>query len=704
LQTDRWKEVEQLLEAALAQAAENRPAFLDRACKGDQRLRREVESLLEVAPAADSFLEGSPVSSMVEPPPTLFRGQKLGNFEILEIIGQGGMGEVYRARDSKLGRDVALKVLPDVFARDHGRITRLNREAHVLASLNHPNIAGIYGLEEAGEVRALVMELVPGPTLFDRLAARSVVPAEALSIARQIAEALECAHEKGIVHRDLKPANVKVTPEGQVKVLDFGLAKLTESGTAADSKDGTEAGIILGTASYMSPEQARGEDADKRTDIWAFGAILFEMLTGKRTFIGQTNGDILAAVLTQDPRWEELPAGTPQNIRKLLARCLERDRKRRLRDIGEARIAIEDHVANPAPGVSPPGRQILPWLVSAVLAVGAASLVLTHFREATSAGPLLTYRIAPPEQAKFIQLAPSPDGRTLAFTAFEAGGVSRVWMRRLDSLNAQVLAGTEGALLPFWSPDSRFIGFWSAHKLKKVDVGASARAGPPQIITDAPHPGGAAWNRDGVILFSGGHGTALYRVPASGGDAKPVTQLDVSRREETHLWPSFLPDGHHFLYTVRSSQPANAGVYVGSLDSADRKRLLDDVSNATYVTNRSKADLVLFVRRTLTDSGTLMAQQFDTAKLQMKGEPWIVAERVSYDSFWAAGLYAVSKNGLLAFRGGTQTQLTWFDRNGRRLGTLGEPGNNNGLVVQLSPDERHVAVDRRDPNTGIYDI
>jgi eukaryotic-like serine/threonine-protein kinase len=389
MQVDRWKKIEELFQAAMAQPAEKRLEFLDRACGDDPWLRKEVQSLLDVTPAAGSFLEGSPVSSMVEPPPALIRGQKLGNFEIVEAIGRGGMGEVYRARDSKLGRDVALKVLPEAFAGDQDRMARFHREARVLASLNHPHISNIHVLEETGEVGALVMELVEGPTLAERIAAGPLLLVEALSLARQIAEALEYAHEKGIVHRDLKPANVKVTPDGQVKVLDFGLAKLGVARTENATDSGTT-GLVIGTAGYMSPEQAQGHPIDKRTDIWAFGVVLLEMLSGERTFRRETVRETLAAVLTRDPDWERLPRGTPLVIRKLLKRCLERDRRKRLRDIGEARITIEEYLSDPANSVLqdeaaarlPARRQIIPWAIATlVFAAVALILALLHFRE-----------------------------------------------------------------------------------------------------------------------------------------------------------------------------------------------------------------------------------------------------------------------------------------------------------------------------------
>ena len=632
-------------------------------------------------------------------------GQRLGHYEILTPIGAGGMGEVYRARDSKLGRDVALKVLPAALAGDAEYMARFQREAQVLASLNHPHIASIHGLEESGSIRALVMEVVEGPTLADRIKKGPLPLLEALDIARQIAEALEYAHEKGVVHRDLKPANVKLTPEGRVKLLDFGLAKAAEripdaahwevSPTVPVSM--SQPGVIMGTPAYMAPEQARSKPVDKRADIWAFGVVLLEMLTGKQTFRTESTADTLAAVLTKDPDWERLPVGTPPSIRRLLRRCLERDSKRRLRDIGEARFAIEESPSDPPVTAPLARRPLLPWAVSAGLLAALAAVSLLHFRQSPPEGPLMQFSIRPPEKAKYIMhLTPSPDGRMLAFIG--AGGL---WLRRLDSLTAQLVAGSDTALLPFWSPDSRFLGFWAytPRKLQIIDVKAPAGPGRLRTLCDSPGPGGATWNRDGVIIFSGGQSRPLYRTSASGGGATALTSLDKSRQEKTHFWPWFLPDGRHFLYTVVSDKPENSGVYAGALDSSDRKRLLGDLSNAVYVVAPAQGGLLLFVR-----DDTLMAQPFDAGALRLSAEPFPVAEQVGYGALFAEGDYAVSENGVLVYQSGSeQSQLTWFDRTGKRIGTIGETGIHNG-GFRLSPDDKRVAVARRDPTTGTSDI
>jgi serine/threonine-protein kinase len=428
--------------------------------------------------------------------------QVIAHYRITGKLGEGGMGEVYRATDTKLGRDVAIKVIPEVFALDPDRMARFEREAQVLASLNHPNIAAIYGVEH----RALIMELVEGPTLAERIRKGPLAMEEVLPIARQVAEALEYAHERGIVHRDLKPANIKFTSEGRVKVLDFGLAKALSNDAAASdpassptlTMRATLAGVIMGTAAYMSPEQARGTAVDKRADIWAFGAVLYEMLTGRQVFGGETVSDTLAAVLKTDPDWSALPAGTPSSIRRLLIRCLERDRKRRLADIADARLEIDEALSGtpefPAPAALADKRAAFRWWVTAVSLVAIAGLAIgaLHFRESPPQSLPIRFEIPAPEKSSFgdFGLALSPDGRRLAFIAGGPDGQPMVWVRSLDSVAAQALPGTGGAgYLPFWSPDSRFIGFLVQGKLKKIEVGRhSGRALHKRYAKSRPPP------------------------------------------------------------------------------------------------------------------------------------------------------------------------------------------------------------------------
>ncbi|SPE38254.1 Serine/threonine protein kinase [Candidatus Sulfopaludibacter sp. SbA6] len=631
-------------------------------------------------------------------------GDHLGPYEILAPLGAGGMGEVYRARDSKLKREVALKVLPDVFASDPERMARFQREAEVLAALNHPNIAAIYGLEG----NALVMELVEGEDLTGPLPVET-----ALTCARQIADALEYAHEKGIVHRDLKPANVKVTPEGVVKVLDFGLAKAIEDpGPASDPASSptltlgaTRMGVIMGTAAYMSPEQASGKTTDRRADIWSFGAVLYEMLAGKRAFAGESVSDTLATVLKLDPDWDALPAATPASIGKLVRRCLTKDRKQRLQAIGEARIALENPERDePVPASAPLQSRLgmVTTLAVAVLTVALAALAFIHFREQAPAAEMVRFQIPAPEKSTFYS-GPyaSPDGRRIAFAATGQDGRTVVWIHSLDSLGSRPLAGTEGVSNPilFWSPDSRFIAFAVPGKLKKVE----ASGGPPQTLCDLSGGlRGGAWSRGGVIVF-GVFSKGLMRVSEAGGAASPLTTLDASGQETSHGRPSFLPDGRHFVYLRDSTAPEKMGIYLGSLDAKPEqqgsKRLVATGSSATYAAYAPSPDpalgYILFVRE-----GSLMAQAFDARRLEMAGEAVPIAEGLPDGG---PPLFSVSTTGVLAYRTGgagflPTTQLTWFDRAGKNLGTVGEPGQYN--TVALSPDGTRVAVSRNDPQAA----
>jgi eukaryotic-like serine/threonine-protein kinase len=598
------------------------------------------------------------------------------------------MGEVYRARDTRLKRDVALKVLPDAFALDPSRMARFQREAEVLASLNHPNVAAIYGVEE----RALVMELVEGespkgPMPFD----------EAWKIALQMADALEYAHEKGVVHRDLKPANIKVTHEGVVKLLDFGLAKAfgdpSESGAAdpADSPTtiGTTAGTILGTAAYMAPEQARGKRVDRRADIWAWGVVLYELITGERLFKGEDASITLAQVLTKEPDLTRVPA----NARRVLQECLQKDPKLRLRDIGDAKRLLGEPTA-PIRG----GRvAFVPWIIASVAIAAALALAFLHFRQPAESPRTLNMSVLPPGGGTFPVFgipSVSPDGRHLAFAA-TVDGIDRLWLRDLDSQSTRALAGTEGGNLPFWSPDSRFIGFFGNGRLRKIDTAG----GPPVILCDAPDGRGGSWSKDDVIVFAPGRNTGLSRVPAAGGTATVLTALNTSLSEQAHRFPWFLPDGRHFLFTIRSTIPDQTAVYVGDLeapnDPKSRPKLATASSNAVF----AAPGYLLYLRER-----TLMAQPFDTTATRTTGEAVALVEGVDYTPIDIRGQFSASQNGELvylssAFAG---SRLTWFDRSGKVLGRLGEPG-----LLQwpaISPDGATVAVDRRDSQSGLPDL
>jgi Tol biopolymer transport system component len=640
----------------------------------------------------------------------LFPGARLGPYEITAKLGEGGMGEVYRATDTKLKRDVAIKVLPAAFTEDKERLARFEREAQLLAQLHHPNIASIFGLEESDGIRALVMELVDGPTLAERLEAGSLSLHECLSVAVQIAQALEEAHDKGIVHRDLKPQNIKASLEGKVKVLDFGLAKAMDpaagSASAADlarsptllqsptltAVQGTQLGVILGTAAYMAPEQARGGAVDKRADIWAFGVVLYEMLVGRSLFAGETVTDTLAGVLKTEIDFAKLPEATPSAIRTLLRRCLERNPRDRLHDIGDARLALEDFFAGradsapvPAGGVAlptpPRHRERVAWALAALgLLIGVAALWIAARRP--SAPPAVTTRFTMlPSQTGKIDGYPalSPDGRRLAYVLLEPGSAGALWIHDFDSGEARRLSGTDGALDPFWSPDGRSLAFFARGELRKV----ASEGGVPQSICAAPDARGGSWGQGGDILFTPNSASGLFRVSAAGGAPTELLTVDSKQGEQSLRFPWFLPDGRHFLVTSIGNS-TKAGVYWASLDGREKKRILPDRSLAAF----DPRGYLLFVRET-----TLMAQRFDPERGELSGEATPVAERVGADpqktaKFW----FALSANGVLAVRtgGATSNQLLWFDRAGQRVGILASKGGFSEPA--LSPDETRIVV------------
>jgi len=612
---------------------------------------------------------------------------------------------VYRARDTKLKRDVAIKVLPAAVARDPDRLARFEREARLMASLDHPNIGAIYGLEETNNTRALVLALIDGPTLADRIATGPVPLEESIHLAGQIAEALEYAHDRGVIHRDLKPANVKITPEGTVKVLDFGLAKAltgeadTLSGSPANSPAmsptltmrATQAGMILGTAAYMAPEQAKGKTVDRRADIWAFGVVFFEMLTGEPLFTGDSAAEIMASAIKEEPKLDRLSASTPPAIRGLIERCLNKDPKQRLQAIGEARITLQtpnveraavsagDHPV----ALAVPKKSRLAWItaVSAILALAALSWV--HFREVPPIEKSLRFQIAPPDKAPIGEFRLSPDGRHLAFISG-----TKVWVRSLDSLESKSLDGSEGATYPFWSPDSENLGFFSRGKLKRIPrIG-----GPVQTLCDAATGRGATWSREGVIVFSPGPTATLFRVSAAGGAPVPVTKFVGSSASQGHRFPEFLPDGQHFLYAAQSDKPEDNGVYVGGLDGT-RARILPEQSSAIFAPGPAgQANGYILFRRL----DTLMAQPFDAARLRLAGDVFPVSDRVgeAFAANTGFGAFSLSADGTLVLGSGESgsRRFVWFDRSGKRMAAATEPGN---LVTDsgptLSPDGKKLA-------------
>ena len=627
---------------------------------------------------------------------SLTPGTRLGPYEITTPIGQGGMGVVYRATDTSLGRQVAIKVLPDAVAQDAERLARFEREAKTLAALNHPHIAAIYGFEKSGGLHALVMELVEGEDLSQRLLRGAIPLDESLAIARQVAEAVEAAHDQGIIHRDLKPHNIKVRADGTVKVLDFGLAKAIESGSGIGGQGlaslsptitspamMTGGGMILGTAAYMAPEQAKGKAVDRRADIWAFGVVLHEMLTGRQLFLADTIPETLAHVMTRQIDVTALPAGTPRRIRDLLARCLDKDPKKRLRDIGEARIRLEEVMSGAAEervSAQPASSGRLAWISAvaiAVVAIGALAIpALRHLLETMP--PEMRLDIVTPPTGTPTSFALSPDGRQIVFVATD-DKASRLWLRSLSTTTAQPLAATEGATHPFWSPDGRSIGFFAAGALKRFDIGGGA----PKTLAPAANGSGGTWNAADVIVFAPAVTGPLLRVPATGGAAVPVTTL--APQQFGHFNPQFLPDGQRFLFTVGGSVDTT-GVYVAGLDGSAPTRLVSDYSSGTY----APQGWLLWMR-----GGSLMAQRFDVDRRALTGEPLTLADGLAVDAASIRNAVSVAETGLVAYRtaGGAQRQLTWFDRSGTARGVVGEP-HDSIIQPRVSPDGRRVVMAR----------
>jgi serine/threonine protein kinase len=666
-------------------------------------------------------------------------GTSIGPYVIAGKVGEGGMGEVYRARDSKLKRDVALKLLPSSVRSDGERLARFQREAEVLAALNHPNIAHIHGLEESDGVTALVMELVEGEDLAQRLSRGPIPLAEVVPIAKQIADALEAAHDQGIVHRDLKPANIKLRPDGTIKVLDFGLAKLDATVTSGALAEGrhqpreeagfsqaitspaigvtvrpefpeqsrgvTMHGTILGTAAYMSPEQAKGKPVDKRTDIWAFGCVVFEMLTAKRAFEGEDVTDVVAAVVSKDPDWQALPPSTPVGIRRLLARCLQKDRKQRLRDIGDAHPDLAEDTAPPS--MPAPAFRRAPWMITAVAATaGAIALAvpaISHWRETPAAPRTLRLTIdAPPDTTRLLSPEISPDGGTIVFAAVRTSGVPVLWTRRLDEPAATPLPNAPPPnSSAFWSPDGRSFAYLAREGLTRYDLSTSssrviARFG--STLAGVSRFSGT-WSAESGILY--GVGTNIYRV-ADGGEPRRLTFEGLPDQADNRF-PVFLPDGRHFLFL--SGDPAAQGfIYLASIDGGPVKKLFPAESQAMYAEPAPGRGHLLFIQ-----DGSLMARPFDLASMEGHGEPFSVAASVP---LYSAEFVGTGRGQFGVSRGGTvihlsdpnplTPKLTWFDRAGKELGTVGPPALYFG--PRIAPDGRRVAVVRLDPRTRLGDI
>ncbi len=700
---ERWERVKRIYSSALECGPDEQESFLNEACGGDDSLRKEVETLLAQQRKADGFMKAPAMEVAAhvmakdqgKAIAESLAGQSVAHYSIIEKIGEGGMGVVYLAKDTRLDRHVAIKSLPDIFAADPVRMARFEREAKILATLNHPNIASIYGLEESDGKRFLVMELVEGKTLAEQLKKGRIPLDETLEICRQIAVGLEAAHEKGIIHRDLKPSNIKLTPEGKATILDFGLAKAlfrqpaSESEVAVVSESMTETGVILGTAACMSPEQAKGKPVDKRADIWAFGCILYECLTGRRPFPGESVSDTIASIIAREPDWMLLPTETPAIVRSVLRRCLQKDPERRLHDIADARVELGEEVAEPS---IPARRLSFGWLIAASLAILAVGVligfaVMKYSKSTASpisqpvvrtkisleAGYWLTgMRDRPPngfDQPTRTAMAISSDGRFIVYSAIKENPTlqdkPRLFLRKLDQMEAKPISGTEGGVSPFLSPDDRWIGFWADSKLMKVPVDG----GVPTQLCDAWLTFGASWGDDNQIVFAPRGVYGLSRVSANGGKPETLTSPDRSKGESGHRLPHCLPAGKGILFTImKQSFGLDPLVAVMNLTTRKWRILLEDAADARYVGTGH----MVFLRR-----GTLMAVPFDREKCEITGQPVPVvagimqalnASDTSLNT--SGGQFSFSASGSMAYAPGgimpdSESSLVWVDHKGK---------------------------------------
>ena len=631
----------------------------------------------------------------------LHAGQRLGPYEILGPLGAGGMGEVYKARDPRLGRTVALKILLETVASDPDRLRRFEREARAVAQLNHPNIVTVHDTGTVDGRAYLVSELIEGETLRSRISRGKLPTSLALDIAKQIARGLQAAHAKGIVHRDLKPENVMLTPDGQVKLLDFGLAKVATHvhGPSDPTVELTEPGIAMGTPSYMSPEQVRGEAIDHRTDIFAFGAIVHEMLSGRRAFPGASAADIMSAVLRADATDISGEVAVPASLQRIIQRCLEKNAGARFQTVADLAFSLE---ALADTGVTSSGTVraersstrsisgLVAWIGGGLLAaIGVASLVIAHARGPATDNRMLTATILPPPDSLFGTLVVSPDGHWLAFTDESTRGKGQLWIRGLDApARTRSLPGTAGAANPFWSPDSQSIGFFADNLLKTIAIQGEV----PKTIATVTDNRGGSWSRDDVIVFASIAGP-MKRVSAIGRETpSPVTALGPN--EGTHRWPYFLPDGKHFLYFVRSTDPDLVGTYLASLDDPHGKRLVESTTNAVY----APPGFLLYVGR----DRSLLAQPFDLQTLSTTGPAATIEQNPGFTLTINRGSFSTSNTGLLVYGTSEDTQPIWFDRSGSAQGSIGPPGSYSQVV--LSSDDERAVVERPDPRTGANDV
>jgi Tol biopolymer transport system component len=710
-----WARVKAVFQAALEQPADRRSSFVDHACGSDAPLRAEVDSLLRAHDAAGSFASTDALASMstdslheLSATDTgLVPGARLGNYDIIGLVGRGSMGQIFKAHDSRLGRAVALKVLSADLVPDPASRARFDREARAIAALNHPHICTIFDIGHAGRLDYLVMEYLEGETLTGILG-RGPLPAMATRrYAAEMIDALDTAHRSGIVHRDLKPANVIITASG-AKLLDFGIAKMVADdaggSAAADAAYGTRQGAVIGTAGYMSPEQARGQPVDKRTDIWAFGCVLFEMLSGRPVFARDTLSDTLVVVLEREPDWSLLPPSTPPSLVRLIRRCLQKDPSQRLRDIADAQFEIDggDVGADESPRVARVSvlARVFPWLTAAAAILFAVVLMVVRSPRTAAPSPTLRLSVVPPEGTTWSpfdlsgapQFALSPDARQIALVVADASRVPRLWVRALDSTNGRTLAGTDHAAGPFWSPDGSAIAFFADRKLKSIQIGSGS---VQELAEVAQNLAGGSWSQDGTILF-GGPGGGLRRVPAYGGQVTPVTTVDAKNGELSHGWPQFLPDGRHFLVYIRNRDRAASGTYVRSIDSPDQRLVLASAVRAVY----APTGHLLFE-----GAGSLMAQVFDETTATLTGQATALPDHVVALSgpSWLPVAVGASTIAYWSGDGRPTFDLDMVDRSGRAIQQLLPSGQY--LSLGLSPDgARALVTERIDSNSDALSI
>jgi serine/threonine protein kinase/Tol biopolymer transport system component len=737
ISSEQFLRAGELYHAAMELAPEARSDFLAGACAGEDELRHEVESLLRAREQADGFIAGKVAGVVAEiaaqqQTPSLI-GHSLSHYQVLSLLGAGGMGEVYLAQDTRLGRKVALKLLPRAFTRDPERLRRFQQEALATSALNHPNILTVYDIGEAstefGGTPFIVAELLEGEELRKQLKQVPLPVRKTIEYARQIAAGLAAAHDKGVVHRDLKPENLFVTKDGLMKILDFGLAKLTErrgdGGTerrgdanspscpVAQSPSLTAPGTVMGTVGYMSPEQVRGQEADHRSDIFSFGVILYEMLAGRRAFQGESSAETMAAIVKEEPpELTEANPKIPPQLERIVSHCLEKQPARRFQTASDLGFALEalltpsgsrlqeetaSTAATTASSAPRWNRRAALSIVATALVLLAAVFVWPYFTRPAPDARQMKLSLSLPEKTIFRNIAVSPDGAWLAFTA--ETGSKQLWTLGLATGEARPVAGSEGAKHPFWSPDSRFIGFFTSDKLKKVEVAG----GLPITICDAREGNGGSWNREGMIIFGTLDGGELWRVPATGGAIALVLQSNLKLQEGVLRFPNFLPDGHHFLYSMSSNNKEVRGIYVGALDGRTRQRLVGDYSNAIYVSSdirKPDNGYLLFGHEK-----ALMAQPFDAGTLRLGGEPVAVAGQIAtlvnsvYRNFSASG------NGVLIFdpEPNRQQKLAlWVDRAGKTINTLKQFADMR--VARIAPDGRHFVASNYDLQTNNFDL